>query len=348
MTHPITPLPFETEARAALGEPLYRYLVAAPDGLPDANASDLSCCSLVPRVLTGAGEPDISFDAFGRQFAAPLAVGAFAGDQVFHDEGLLPIARVCSRLGLPLVVSEETVTPLAEITALHDACWLQLRAAGPVDRILRLVGMAADVGAMGLVLTVLAPVHPVAGLQPGGFSIGAEIARRGWSTLGSTGPGVEPLPALPAWTWDEIGAVCAAANSRGLPLLLKGILHQQDATKAASAGVAGIIASNIGLRQSRRWASVPGRLPALRQASHLPLALDGGVRSGTDVVVAKCLGADFSVAVRPFVTALVGGGEAGLESLIRGWLDEIVALTAWLGAGSFAEIGSDHLTMGGE
>lgn len=348
MTLPIDMLPFESEARAALGEPLYRYLIAAPDDLADANAEDLKRFSLVPRVLTGAGAPDISLTAFGRCFKAPLAVGAFAGDRVFHEEGLLPIARVCARLGLPLVISEETVTPLAEITAHHDACWLQLRAAGPVERILELLDMAVDAGAMGLVLTVFAPVHPVPGFQPGGFSIGDEIARRGWSTIGSKGPGVEPLPAFPAWTWDEIDTVCEAATARGLPLLLKGILHPDDAATAAEVGIAGIVASNIGLRQSRRWAPVPGRLPALKRASARPLALDGGVRSGADVIVARCLGADFSVAVRPIVTALVGGGEAGLETLLGNWVDEIFALTAWLGAGSLADLGPDHLTIMGD
>lgn len=346
------PLPFADEARAVLGEALYRYMIGQPrDASPDEgdrNARDLARYRLLPRVMTGATGADIRLSLFGQNFAGPLAVGAYAGDRVFNEDGLLPIARVCQRIGLPLIVSEETVTPLAEITAAHDAAFLQLRAAGPLDRILGLLDKAAQDKAMGLVLTVLAPVHPVPGLQPGGFSIGEELVRRGWSTIGSTGPGVAPLPPLPGWDFDDIATVCRAAAKRNLPVLLKGILHHDDAAKAEAAGAAGIIASNIGLRQSGRWASSARQLPALRGETPLPLALDGGVRSGTDLVVARCLGADFGVAVRPVITALVGGGEAALEAMLRGWLDEALAITSWLGAASLGELGPSHLVEDGD
>ncbi|MBB3999063.1 alpha-hydroxy acid oxidase [Aureimonas pseudogalii] len=345
------PLPFADEARAVLGEALYRYMIGQPrDAGPDEgdrNAHDLTRYRLLPRVLTGAEGADVRLPLLGRHFAGPIAVGAYAGDRVFNEDGLMPIARVCQRIGLPLMVSEETVTPLAEITTAHDAAFLQLRAAGPVDRILGLLDTAADAKAMGLVLTVLAPVHPVPGLQPGGFSIGEELVRRGWSTIGSTGPGVSPLSAFPGWGWPDIATVCRAAAERNLPVLLKGVLHPDDATKAESAGAAGIIASNIGLRQSGRWAASARQLPALRGETPLPLGLDGGVRNGTDLVVARCLGADFAVTVRPVITALVGGGEAALEAMLRGWLDEALAITSWLGAASLAELRPSHLVEDG-
>jgi hypothetical protein len=95
------------------------------------------------------------------------------------------IARVCATLGLPIVVSEEAVTSLADVSATGADCWLQLRAAGPVDRVIRLAESAAQTGCRGIVLTVLAPVHPAPGLHPGGVDVAAQIAQRGWSTIGA-------------------------------------------------------------------------------------------------------------------------------------------------------------------
>jgi 4-hydroxymandelate oxidase len=345
----LAPLPFSDEARTALGAPLFQYLLGRTDGAmagsDDANALALSRYHLVPRVLTGATGVDIGLAMFGRRFAGPLAVGAYAGDRVFHSEGLLPIARVCREIGLPLIVSEETVTPFAEITAECDAVCLQIRAAGPVDRALRLLDVAAHEGAMGLVVTVLAPAHPVEGLQPGGFSIGAEIARRGWRTIGSPDQGVDPLTAFPAWSWADLERVCRAAGERGLPLLVKGILHEEDAAKAEEVGADAVMVSNIGLRQSLRWVAPADRLARIAARTALPVVLDGGVRSGTDLVVARCLGGAFSASARPVVSALVGGGEDAVRQLLRSWLEEAFAITAWLGAASLHDLSPDHLAI---
>ncbi|MQT15434.1 alpha-hydroxy-acid oxidizing protein [Rhizobiales bacterium Sp-1] len=347
-------LPFAAEAEAVLGPALYRYLIGAPrdamPGMDDRNAEDFRRFRLLPRVLRGAAAIDISTDLAGRRFAGPLVIGAFAGDRVFHRDGLLALARVGRRLNLPLVVSEETVTPLRDLTAAHDACWLQLRAAGPLERIFKLIDLAADAGAQGMVMTVFAPVHPVAGLQPGNFSIGAEIRRRGWSTIGAIGGfpdddglGVAPLPAFPGWGWNEVAAAIAHAGSRGLPLMLKGILRADDAAAAQAAGASGIVVSNLGLRQSSRWASPLAALPAVAASASGAVALDGGIRHGTDALVARCLGAAMSVAARPVATALVGGGEEAVEDLLRSWLDEIRAVASWLGVARLDELGPDFV-----
>lgn len=340
-------LPFAEAARQSLGDRLYRYLLGAPADAAgeddDRNARDLSQWRLVPRVLAGQSATDIGADLAGRRFAAPIGIGAFAGDRLFHPEGLKPLARVARALNLPMIVSEETVTPLAEITVLHDACWLQLRAAGPLERIRGLVDRAAGAGVQGMVFTVLAPTHPAPGLQPGGFSVGDELVRRGWTSIGSDRPGIAALPSFPAWGPAEMGEVIAHCRARGLPALLKGILHPDDAVLGRDLGAAGLVASNIGLRQSARWVGAPQQVPDLAAATDLPVILDGGVRSGTDAVVARCLGARLSLIVRPVVTALAGGGEAGVSAYLSGIIDQIRAMTHWLGAGDLDGLGPQHL-----
>ena len=342
-------LPFAQEARRALGEPLYRYLLGRSSDAEgvDANAAALGRHRLVPRVLRGAGKVDISVRLAGRTVAAPLAIGAYAGDRLFHPNGLLPIARLCRTLDLPLFVSEETVTPLADTTAEHDDCWLQLRAAGPRERVMRLCDMAAKAGARGVILTVLAPTHPVTTMQPGGFSVGRELAARGWSTIGSDAPGIAPLPTFPAWTAADLASVVRHAEAAGLPVLAKGILHPGDAGMAEDAGCAGVILSNIGLRQTRRWVPPVEQLPAVRTATGRAILLDGGVRSGADVVVAAALGATAAVTTRPVIAALAGGGETALRDLLAGWLDEIRALVTWCGVEELAQLDATLLSRSG-
>ena len=152
-------------------------------------------------------------------------------------DGLLPVARVCHRLRLPLVVSEETVTPLADITALHDLCWLQIRGAGSPDRAARLVALAAAEGARGVVVTLLAPTHPSQGQQPGG-------------------PGCRRRTRAPALV-DDRQRRCRDRRGRALAAMELG--------RPAAVGRAGAHARTAGNRQGcaapgRRGAGVRGRL----------------------------------------------------------------------------------------
>jgi 4-hydroxymandelate oxidase len=334
-------LPFAAQAAEKLGVALYDYMIGnARDNAAGADVNEEAFASyqLMPRVMRGQKSMDITRSFFGKTLSAPLIAGAFAGDRVFHEDGLLPIARACRALDLPLIISEETVTPLATICAEHEMSWLQLRAAGPLDRIRRLIDLAAGVGAQGIVLTVLAPVHPVAGLQPGGFSIGDELLRRGWPTIGSTSAGVEALAPFPGWDWSDLKSACDHAQAAGLPVLVKGILNADDAEIAISTGCAGIVASNIGARQSSRWVPALDQLTDIRAKTNQPLIHDGGLRYGADVVTALSLGADLAIIVRPLICALVAGGEEAVTDVLRRLSDETLAIANWCGVSSLDEL----------
>jgi len=344
-------LPFAAEAREKLGDALYGYMLGqARDDVSgvDGNEAAFAAFQLIPRVMRGQKTMDMSTAFFGRTLSAPLIAGAFAGDRVFHAEGLLPIARACRTLELPMIVSEETVTPLADICAEHDMSWLQLRAAGGLERIYRFIDMAAAAGARGLVLTVLAPVHPVKGLQPGGFSISEELLRRDWSTIGSTAPGVEALEPFPTWDWADLKAACDHAKSVGLPVLVKGILHPNDAKRAMKAGAAGIIPSNIGARQSSRWVPALEQLSAIRAKSDGMVIHDGGVRFGADIVTALSLGAQLAIVVRPLICALVAGGEIAVRDVLGRLRDETLAIASWCGVSDLTELDAGFVRRQGE
>ena len=335
-------LPMAEAARKALGDALFDYMIGrADDALSfdeDANVAAFRRYKLVPR-LFGTTDPDLTATLASHTLAAPLVIGAFAGDRVFHPEGLLPIARSARRMGLALFVSEETVTPLDHIVAANRQTWLQLRGAGPVERIARIIKGAADAGAAGIVLTLLAPSHPRPGQRPGGYDIGAELRKRDWRTIGtmldgSNAFGVAPLPALPVWQEEDLRHATQAAREAGLPLIVKGVLHPGDVAPVLGAAAAGLAVSNIGLRQSDRWATALDQLPEIRAAApQARILLDGGIRHPADILIARLLGADLAVTTRPVISALTGGGEAGVDAFLRRMIDGLYALSLWLGSG---------------
>lgn len=345
---------WKQRALAALGPMLFGYLRGrafdSPEGDVDPNEQALQRYRLMPRVLAGQTEVSLECAIMGQSWAAPIGVGAFAADRLFDGQGAAAIGRVCARLRLPFFVSEEAVTPLPEITASGVDCWLQLRAAGPFERALGLLDLAARAQCKGIVLTVLAPVHPVPGLHPGGVDVAGEIASRGWSTIGSA-EGVARLPAFPAWGIDELARLVEASHERGMSLIIKGVLHPADALLAQAAGCDGVMVSNVGVRQLYRWAPAVERIApisaVLEGARATPqrtcVLVDGGFRTAADIVVARLLGADMAVLVRPVAYALAAGGEAAVEQMLGGLLGELQAVCAWMGVARLEQLEPSQL-----
>ncbi|MDQ0394431.1 alpha-hydroxy acid oxidase [Labrys monachus] len=335
-------------ARRALGEELHRYVQGQPidlaEGAGDPNEAAFAAYRLIPRTMRGQAGIDLATPFFGEDLPAPLAVGAYAADRLLSPDGIGPIAKVCHALGLPLIVSEECITPLAEIAAMHGRLWLQLRAAGPKDRVLRLVDEAARHGARGVVLTVLAPVHPRPGLHPGGVDIAGRIGERGWSTIGDPS-GVAALPPFPAWSWTDVADVQRHAAAAGLAVIAKGILHPDDGAAALETGCAGLLVSNIGARQFGRWVAAVDRIGTVRArcGDKAAILVDGGIRNGGDIVIASLLGADIAVVVRPVILALAAGGESAVRRLLLSLIDETAAIASWMGAAKLGDLGADQI-----
>jgi isopentenyl diphosphate isomerase/L-lactate dehydrogenase-like FMN-dependent dehydrogenase len=257
---------------------------------------------------------------------------------------VLPIARAAAALSLPLVVSEECLTPIADIAAVNDRLALQVRGAGSLDRAFTLAGRAKEAGARAIVVTALAPAHPRPGLFPGGVDIQSMTRVRGLTTIAGTfAPG--KVSATPAWGWDTLAEFARGARELGLPIQLKGVLHPADATLALQAGFAGVAVSNLGVRNLYRWAPAVDRLAVVAEAvkGRGSVVLDGGVRSAADVVVAACLGADLATMVRPVVYRAIAGGETAVTSFLSNVLDDIETICFWMGANDFHELGPSHV-----
>ncbi|MFJ3644365.1 aminotransferase class I/II-fold pyridoxal phosphate-dependent enzyme [Streptomyces sp. NPDC090108] len=308
-------------ARAALDPGIWDFICggAGDERAVTANTAAFEAVRLAPRVLSGAGTPDLSVRLFGRTWAMPAAVAPMAHHTMVHPEGELATVRAAGRLGVPTVVSTFAGRTFEELAAAATGpLWLQLYCFRDRGLTRELVERATAAGFEGLVLTVDVP----------------RLGRRHRDTRNTFRlPGhVRPvnLPASdtyssadvharsdldPALDWSVVDRLRSASP---LPLLLKGILTPADAARAVGAGADGIIVSNHGGRQLDAAPATLHALPAVAHAvgGRCPVLLDGGVRAGRDIAAAVAHGADAVLVGRPVLHGLAAAGEEGAADVL--------------------------------
>lgn len=143
-------------------------------------------------------------------------------------------------------------------------------------------------------------------------------------------------------SWDDVAWIRDRWQGA---LYLKGILHPEDAEKAARLGFDGIVVSNHGGRQLARALPTIDALPDIADAvsGRMEVLLDGGIRRGTDIVTALALGADAVMVGRPYLYGLAVGGEQGVGAVLDILEQELVRALVLLGVGSTAELGRAHV-----
>lgn len=299
----------EERARAVLPAPLLEYLVqGARDSVTTGEAvAAWGEVRFRPRVLHDVTHVDLSTTLLGRLAAAPWAIAPTTLQRAVHPEGEVAMARAAADAGTVVVVSSNAGTPFAEIAATGAHWWLQIYL--PADRTLAepLLERAVAAGAGAVVLTVDTPVVGTKYATPG-----TEVV---WDTVDPTllrvnfEPGYDAQPgaekALDLGPHD-IGWL---ADRTGLPVVVKGVLRSEDALRAVQAGAAGVWVSNHGGRQLDRAASTASCLPAVAAAvgDRAQVYVDGGLRTGLDVLAALALGADAVFFGRSPLLALVDG-----------------------------------------
>jgi lactate 2-monooxygenase len=146
----------------------------------------------------------------------------------------------------------------------------------------------------------------------------------------------------PATTWNDLSFL---RQNTKLPIILKGIVHPEDARKALDAGVNGIIVSNHGGRQTDGSIATLDALPNIVEVvqNRIPVLLDSGVRGGADVVKALALGAKAVCVGRPYVYGLALGGEQGVYEVMRNIMAEFELTMALAGCATISEINREML-----
>jgi 4-hydroxymandelate oxidase len=341
---------FETAARGLL-EPVYYDYVAG--GARDevtvrANEEGFDHLSLLPRVLRGNTKRDVSVSLFGSRASMPVLISPTAFHRLFCVEGEVATARAAARADTIMIASMASTVAVGEVAAAARAAvpdrepglWFQLYLQPDHEDTAALVRRAAEAGCTALVVTVDSPVLGAneRNRRNHFHDLPAGMYCENLRNLRGDEPGnVRQIAMSAALTWDDVDRL---REHTALPIILKGVLHPEDAKTAVAHGVDGLLLSNHGGRQLDTAPATIELLPEFVRevGEQIPVLLDGGIRRGTDVVKALALGAAAVGVGRPIVWGLAVGGEQGAARVLETLREELDHTLALCGVDGFADL----------
>ena len=339
----------EACARERLDPSVWAYVSGtAGHGLASTgNRSAWDGLQLIPRVLRPLVEGHTRVELLGRTLAHPILLAPVAYQRLAHPDGEIASAHAAAAQQAGVVVSTQASVRLEDVAKAVRAepgrgpLWFQLYFQPDRGVTEDLVLRAHAAGYEALVVTVDAPVHG----GRAGFRLPPGITAASLEGYGT--PSQEPAQdafarLAHAPTWDDIEWLLGIAR---MPVVLKGILHPEDARQAARIGASAVIVSNHGGRTLDSAAATARMLPQVAAAvgSDIPLLVDGGIRSGADVLKATALGARAVLVGQPLMWGLASAGAVGVAHVLRLLRDELAIAMALCGCASLAEAGPELL-----
>lgn len=353
----------QERAREQLSDAAYGYVAggAGEERTMRANRAAFDRHRLVPRMLGEVGQRDLTTTVCDTTLNAPVVLGPVGVLSIVHPEGELAVARAANELGVASCLSNAASTTLEDVaTAAPDAPrWFQLYPPNDPEVRRSLVARAEAAGNEAIVVTLdtlTMPWRPrdiAQAYLP--FLLGEGIANYTadpvFRSKLAEPPEESPQLAIQQWaqtfpnpqmSWDDLAAL---RSETGLPLLVKGILHPDDARRAVELGIDGIVVSNHGGRQVDGSVASLDQLPAIVDAvpASVPVLLDSGVRTGSDVLKAIALGARAVLIARPYVWGLALAGQDGVREVVRSLLADLDLSLAMCGCSSLAQVDGDLL-----
>lgn len=345
---------YETHARARMDDAHWAYVHGgAADGLTLAdNIEAWSRIKLHPRVLRPLAGGHTRLELLGRTLAHPVMLAPVAYQKLAHPDGELGSAYAAAAQEAGLILSTQASVLLEDIALAiaHEPgrgpLWMQLYVQPDRGFTRELIQRAEQAGYEALVVTVDAPTSGARDLErrhgfqlpPGIGAVNlAGMAPRPQASLQAGQSALFDGLLTHAITWDDITWLQAQTR---LPVLLKGVLHADDARQAAKLGVQGLIVSNHGGRTLDTAVSTAWALPRIVDAvgAQMPVLVDGGIRRGTDVLKAMALGARAVLIGRPYVHALATAGALGVAHAIRLLRDELEIAMALTGCATLDDV----------
>ncbi len=330
----------ESLAREALPEPVFRYVQeGARDEVTSGEAVEAwRSLRVAPRVLHDVRQVDTSTTLLGAGFRLPVGIAPMTLQRAADPEGEVAMARAAAAAGVPLVVSSNAGSTFAEIAATGVTWWLQLYMPPDRGRAEPLLSQAVAAGAGAVVLTADTPVVGTRYPAPGGGPRVWEVADPSWSGANWAGAlGLEPSDRGKAMDLGPQDLRWLRAVT-GLPLVVKGVLRADDAQRCAASGASAVWVSNHGGRQLDRTVATALCVRGVRDSvgDEVQVYVDGGVRSGLDVLLALALGADAAFVGRPMFHALAADGADGVSRALAEIDAELVESMRLSGCGDLA------------
>ncbi|WP_115862689.1 alpha-hydroxy-acid oxidizing protein [Halorussus litoreus] len=366
---PVDPDELREQAMNALSEEAYAYVRGSAGGenTAERNRAAFDRWRIVPRMLQDVAERDLSVDLLGQQLPVPVLLAPIGVQSIIHEGGELASAAAARDAGVPFVSSSAaSATMEAVADELGEATgWFQLYPSVDPDVTASFLDRAESAGYEAVVVTLDTPTmgwrerdvqnaylpfldgEGVANyLSDPAFrdSLDAppEDDERGalWQFIDQFGD--------LSMDWDTVEFV---QEHTDLPIVLKGILHPEDAREAVRRGVDGIVVSNHGGRQVDGAISAVAALPEVVAAvederarndggdgDDFAILFDSGIRRGSDAIKALALGADAVLLGRPYVYGLAIDGEDGVREVVRNFLADLDLTLALSGHDTVSEL----------
>ena len=348
-------------ARRRLPKPVFDYIdgAAMDEVTMGRNRADFSEIRFQPKALVDIAERSQAVTVLGQTLTTPVILSPTGLTGLYGPGGEIAVARAAKAAGAVFCLSTVSTQTIEDVAAAAPGIWFQLYVQRDRGLTKELIERAGKAGCPVLMVTVDTAVQGRRDRDiRNGFAFPpkftpANIWHFGtkpgflWRLATSPKLGFANFAHVPGYnmgfsaatrqanadfvrkvTWDDVAWYKSIFPGK---VVLKGILHPDDAKRAADAGADGIIASNHGGRQLEGATSPIRALPRLVEAAEgrIEVILDGGIRRGGDVVKAVALGAKAVMMGRPYLYGLAAGGEAGVAqmlSIVRGEIDTTLAL----------------------
>jgi lactate 2-monooxygenase len=364
---PISLALLEQKAKEILSPPAFDYVAGGAGGEDTlrANREAFYRWRIVPRMLRDVSQRDLSVELFGAQLPAPLILGPVGVQGILHAEGELASARAAAGLGLPFTLSTASSRSIEEVAQAAESAgdgvrWFQLYWGKNPELTASMLQRAERAGYKALVVTLDTSMLAwrERDLQHAylPFVLGQGLANYFsdpvFRSLLPQPPEQNPAAAIQLWstlfsntalTWRDISFL---RKHTSVPIILKGILHPEDAARGLDAGVDGLIVSNHGGRQVDGAVATLDALPAIvREVNEqIPVLFDGGIRRGADVFKALALGARAVLLGRLYTWGLAVAGEQGVRDVVLNLLADFDLTLALSGHTSCGALDSTALS----
>jgi (S)-mandelate dehydrogenase len=329
---------------------------------------------IVPRYLVDVSVRDQSTTLFGRTYSSPIGIAPTGLAGLFRRGADLMLAEAAREANVPFIMSGSSTGSIEDLGKLApDHGWYQLYSSKDEAISEDLIKRTADAGLKTLVFTVDVPegsnrernqrngwgrplklslATKLEALEHPAWML--EWIRHGtpyfsnWAKYAGPGASAEKVADLVAYqnrapmTWKHVERFRSLFKGN---FVLKGIMHPDDAIRAHSLGVDGIMVSNHGARQLDNAPSPLHVLPAINEAvgDKMTVMFDGGIRRGLDAIIALCMGAKFVFQGRPTLYGVTAGGVQGAKAALGIFRKEIDISMAQIGATKISDLGPHYL-----
>jgi len=366
------------KAKKRIPHVAWEYLASGTgeEDLLDRNRAAFQKITFLPRFCKGALEANVETSLFGKQYSAPIGIAPVGLTGLMWPRVEHYLAASASRLGIPFTLSTvATETPESVGPLVGEMGWFQLYPPRDFEMAQSLLKRAKDSGFHTLVVTADVPMASKRErTKRAGLAMPPKITPRmiwqgithpvwSWQTLKHGLPRLRTvehytnnndMKFVSGFVGNRLGGTLDWDYCRALkdiwegPVILKGILHPDDAAKAIEVGLDGIGVSNHGGRQFNGGPAAIDALPAIvkRVEGRVPIIFDSGVRTGLDVMRALYLGADFVMLGRAFVAAVAAIGRYGGDHAAHILIDDLKNNMVQLGAADLEELRAAELFGG--